>query len=304
MRMWRALAPAKINLGLFVGPIRDDGRHELVSVMQSISLADELVLEEAPGAAADTVECPGVEGENLAAAALRAFRAATAWDGPPWRLEIRKRVPVAAGLGGGSGDAAAALRLASAASGQGDLELLMALGAELGADVPAQVRPGRVLATGAGERIERLADPEPYGVLVLPAAEGLSTAAVYREADRLGIGRERAALQRLGRELRSQAAKPGAPAPAPLLANDLQAAALSLRPELAETLAHARAAGAGAALVSGSGPTVLGLFAGSEGVERAREAARARPEAIAAHPVDAAAGLAAVVPLSHNGGRT
>jgi 4-diphosphocytidyl-2-C-methyl-D-erythritol kinase len=303
MRMWRALAPAKINLGLFIGPLRDDGRHELVSVMQSISLADELVLEERADAAGDVVECPGVEGENLAAAALHAFRAATGWDGPPWRLSIVKRVPVAAGLGGGSGDAAAALRLASAASGRGDPELLLALGAQLGADVPAQVRPGRVLATGAGERIERLPDPETFGVLVLPTEEGLSTAAVYGEADRLGIGRDRAELQRLEHELRSLAAKPGASAPAPLLVNDLEAAALSLRPELADTLAQARAAGADAALVSGSGPTVLGLFAGSEGVERARAAARTRPAAIAAQPVDASGALAAVVPVRHNGGR-
>ncbi|MGH2854680.1 MAG: 4-(cytidine 5'-diphospho)-2-C-methyl-D-erythritol kinase, partial [Solirubrobacteraceae bacterium] len=97
----RALAPAKINLGLFLGPGRADGRHELVTVMQSISLADELTLREAPpGSARDKVHCPGVPGapeENLAARALAAFRAATGWDAPPLELRIHKRVPVAAG---------------------------------------------------------------------------------------------------------------------------------------------------------------------------------------------------------------
>jgi len=89
----RALAPAKINLGLFLGPVRDsDGRHELVSVMQSISLADEVTLEAAPaGSDTDEVVCPGVliaDGENLAATALRAFRASTGWRAPPLRLSI------------------------------------------------------------------------------------------------------------------------------------------------------------------------------------------------------------------------
>ena len=100
----RALAPAKINLGLFLGSTREqDGRHELVTVMQSISLADELTLERAPaGSEQDEVVCPGVSSspaENLAALALGAFRAATGWDAPPLRLSIAKRIPVAAGLG-------------------------------------------------------------------------------------------------------------------------------------------------------------------------------------------------------------
>jgi hypothetical protein len=113
----RERAPGKVNLSLFIGPTRaSDGRHELVSVMQSVTLADDHTLEPAPdGAGADEVVCPGVDGDNLALDALRAFRAATGWDAPPQRLTIAKRVPVAAGMGGGSGDAAAALRLAARA---------------------------------------------------------------------------------------------------------------------------------------------------------------------------------------------
>ncbi|MBA3809728.1 MAG: 4-(cytidine 5'-diphospho)-2-C-methyl-D-erythritol kinase, partial [Solirubrobacterales bacterium] len=100
--VYRALAPAKVNLGLSVGPSRSaDARHELVSVMQSISLADELTLEAAPASAGeDEVICPGVSGlaqENLAARALAAFRKATGWSSPPLRLSVEKRIPVAAG---------------------------------------------------------------------------------------------------------------------------------------------------------------------------------------------------------------
>ncbi|MGO9760392.1 MAG: 4-(cytidine 5'-diphospho)-2-C-methyl-D-erythritol kinase [Solirubrobacteraceae bacterium] len=263
----RALAPAKINLGLFLGPVRDsDGRHELVSVMQSISLADEVTLEAAPaGSDTDEVVCPGVsiaDGENLAATALRAFRASTGWRAPPLRLSIVKRIPVAAGLGGGSADAAAALRLARHASGLGDEQLLRTLGAQLGADVPAQISPGRWLTTGAGERLQELPPwRSRFGVLVLPLAAALSTAAVYAEADRLALGRTRAVLEeRRGELLAALAHGASLPAATELLHNDLQRAAVSLCPQIADALMQAREAGAELALVSGSGPTVLGLF--------------------------------------------
>jgi 4-diphosphocytidyl-2-C-methyl-D-erythritol kinase len=294
----RAQAPAKINLGLFVGPVREDGRHELVTVMQSISLADELTLQAAPaGASGDEVLCPGVPGdpaENLAARALAAFREATGWNAPPLRLRIDKRVPLAAGLGGGSGDAAAALRLAAAASGLGDPDTLRALGARLGADVPAQIAPGRWLATGAGERLQALAEPSrPLGVLVLPAATGLSTAAVYAQADRLGRARTPAALEERERALHV-ALDLAAPLPADpeLLRNDLEPAARALCPEIAAALAQARESGADHALLSGSGPTVLGLFARANGPGRAERAvaglAGRVPAALWARTVDAA----------------
>ena len=277
----RALAPAKINLGLFLGPTRaQDGRHELVTVMQSISLADELTLERAPaGVEQDEVICPGVPGvpgENLAGLALKAFRAATDWDAPPLRLSILKRIPVAAGLGGGSADAAAALRLARHVSGLGEDQLLRELGAALGADVPAQIVPGRWLAGGAGELLEALPDPNPasFGLLVLPAAAGLSTAEVYAEADRLGLVRSSEALQERRRALhRALELSAAVPAANELLDNDLQQAAISLYPEVAAALSQAREAGADIALVSGSGPTVVGLFPHANGLGRAERAA-------------------------------
>lgn len=301
MKALRTTAPAKVNLGLFVGPTRADGRHELVSVMQPISLADEVVLDAgAPGSAADEVVCPGVGGVNLVARAIELFRQATGWAHPPVRLSIAKHIPVAAGLGGGSSDAGAALRLLHAASGLGDDELLLALAAELGADVPAQVAPRRLLAIGAGERLEALPAPiRPAGVLVLPQAEGLSTADVYATADRLGAPRQALELDDRRERLRTELSL-GAPLPAPaLLANDLQQACRALSPAADRALDEAARAGAEHALVSGSGPTVLGLFARANGPERARRAAAAladrQPAPIAAETVGAE--LARVAPL-------
>jgi 4-diphosphocytidyl-2-C-methyl-D-erythritol kinase len=292
----RALAPAKINLGLFVGPPRADGRHELVSVMQSISLADELTLEAAPGATRDEVVCPGVPGENLAARALDLFREATTWDAPPLRLTIDKHIPIAAGLGGGSADAAAALRLAHVASGLGDERSLLALAQELGADVPAQVAPGRWLATGAGESLEALPDPvSPFGVLVLAQATLLSTAEVYATADRLGSAQASYVLKERRDALRS-ALELGAalPGEAHLLHNDLQAASIELCPAIEPALVQAREAGAEVVFVSGSGPTVVGLFARANGLARAERAtaglAGLEPGPVAATPVDASFG--------------
>ena len=272
----RCFAPGKVNLTLYVGAPRADGLHPLVSVVQPVSLADELTLEPAgAGAAGDEVVCPGVEGENLAGAALAAFRAATGWDAPPQRLTIDKRVPVAAGMGGGSGDAAAALRLAAHAAGVDDLELLLALAARLGGDVPSQVAPGRTLMTGAGEHVRALPPAGGLALVILPSDHGLSTPAVYREFDRLGV-------QRTPEELAALEAR-GADAP---VHNDLQDAARSLCPPIDDALAAVAATGADHALVSGSGPTVFGLFADPE---RARAAAAA-VGGIAADPVEAAFG--------------
>jgi 4-diphosphocytidyl-2-C-methyl-D-erythritol kinase len=298
MSALRALAPAKINLGLWLGGVRThDGRHEIVSVMQSISLADEVTLEPAPRASgADEVLCPGVPGpsaQNLAAVALRSFRAATGWDGGPLRVSIVKRIPVAAGLGGGSADAAATLRLLRSASGIGDEQLLYQLAEELGADVPAQLSPGRWLATGAGERLQALPEPSAaLEVLVLPLAHALATSEVYAHADRLSLARAPQALAQRVQEVRQAFAR-GAPTPEPraLLENDLQPAASALCPEIEQALAQARGAGAPEALVSGSGPTVVALFQSPTDAERAAAALAARePAPIRATSVGAAFG--------------
>jgi 4-diphosphocytidyl-2-C-methyl-D-erythritol kinase len=294
------LAPGKVNLCLFVGVPRADGLHPLVSVVQPVTLADEVCLEPAPpGATTDEVVCAGVRGENLAARALAAYREASGWDAPPQRLTIRKRVPVAAGMGGGSADAAAALRLAAHAAGRPGDPLLAALAPALGADVPAQVTPARALVTGAGEHVEALppATPAAGGLLILPAATAeLATAAVYREADRLGSPRDAAGLAALERQVRAAAGARDA-LPDELALNDLEPAARELCPAIEGALAAARAAGADRAMVSGSGPTVFAVFAGPDGPHRAGEAAAALagsyPRAVAAAP--AGSGLGAIV---------
>lgn len=154
MTLLKTQARAKINLCLFLGPERGDGRHEIVTLMDTLDLCDEVRMQtDPPGVVEDEVVCRGVEGPNLAAAALRAFRDRTGWDGAPVRMEIDKRIPIAGGMGGGSADAAAALRLAAEASGLGDRRLLEEIAATLGADVPSQVRGGLVLATGTGSRV-------------------------------------------------------------------------------------------------------------------------------------------------------
>ena len=283
----RCRAPGKVNLCLFVGRPRADGYHPLVSLIQPVSLADELTLEpaDAPG---DEVVCSGVEGENLAARALALYRAA-GWSGPPVRLTIAKRVPVAGGMGGGSADAAGALRLAAAAAGRGgDRELLGRLAQQLGSDVDALVDSQRCVIAGVGHRVIDLPDPTPFGILIVPSTRRLSTPDVYAEHDRLGLGRDADELDRLTGAV-GGAAHDQTLLAERLLHNDLETAARSLCPPIGDALADVRAAGAVRVMVSGSGPTIFGIFPGAAGVEHARAAARdlqrRHPGSVAAAPV-------------------
>lgn len=281
-----ALAPGKVNLCLLLGGTRADGLHELVSVLEPLSLADELTLEPRPGGAlvaaavgagemgceagADEVLCPGVDGPNLAGEALAAYRAAAGWDGPPVRLAIAKRVPVAAGMGGGSGDAAAALRLAAHAAGRPGDALVAQLAPRLGADVPAQVAPGPVLVGGAGEDVRPLPPLPPHALLVLPSPHALATPDVFREADRLRLPRPAAELAERRAAVEAALARGELPEPV----NDLEPAARSLRPEIGEALDALRglgpvAEGGPLVFMSGSGPTAVGLFPDLGEAERA-----------------------------------
>ena len=244
-------APAKLNLCLYLGPRRADGLHELCSLIDALTLSDRIVIGDARR---DVVRCDGVDGPNLAERALEALRE-RGWSRPPLSIEIEKRIPIAAGLGGGSADAAAVLRLA-----RDEVNDLEGLAAEIGADVPVQLDPGRALVRGAGERIERLERSEEYAVVLIPAA-GLATSDVYTEADRLGLGRESSELEALGKRLVDAAEGGASPlAYLELLENDLQPAALSLRPEIGDAIQALEAVGAVRALITGSGPTAFGLF--------------------------------------------
>jgi 4-diphosphocytidyl-2-C-methyl-D-erythritol kinase len=268
----RIQAPAKLNLCLFLGELRDDGLHDLCSLFEPLALADAIRVE---AAESDEVFCPGVEGENLAARALKALRS-EGWKERPLRIAIEKRIPVAAGLGGGSADAAAVLRLAA-----GEIADPERLAAELGADVPSQLVPALALVRGAGERVARLPDPESHAVLLLPGGGGLGTAEVFAEADRQGLGRSAEELDALAERLLTVAGAGASPLSyAELLGNDLEPAARALRPDIGDALDALREAGAAVALLTGTGPTAFGLF---ESLAAAQDAAAnlGRDDAIA-----------------------
>jgi 4-diphosphocytidyl-2-C-methyl-D-erythritol kinase len=286
----REPAYAKVNLCLWLGGPRADGRHELVTLFQSVTLTDELTIEPLPAGQDDRVVCERVSGPNLVGDALAGLRAA-GWRAPALRVTIEKRIPVAAGMGGGSADAAAMLRCAPRLAPIAP-EVVAELAARLGADVPGQLDPGASIGSAAGEIVAPVADLGDHSVLVLPQPAALSTAAVYGEADRLGLWRgpeELAALRAdLEQALRDRGSRTRA-LPARLTFNDLAAAARSLCPEIDGGLELAHDAGADLALVCGSGPTVIGVFWGEGcGVRAALAADRVRtrcPGAVAADPV-------------------
>jgi len=256
-------APAKLNLCLYLGPVRGDGLHELRSLFCPLALSDRIAVTSSD-ADRDEVVCDEIKGPNLAQAALAALRE-RGWESPALRVEIDKRIPVAAGLGGGSADAAAILRLA-----EGEVDGLDEVARTLGADVPSQVLPAFALVGGAGERVERLPSPPPFGVVLVPFSQGLDTGAVYAEADGLGLGRSVEELDELDERLRAAGEAGGSPLDYPeLLVNDLEEAALSLRPEIGRALEALERAGAEVAFVTGSGPTAVGLFRDIVAADRA-----------------------------------
>lgn len=255
-------APAKINLHLGVGPRRDDGYHALATVYQAIGLYDDVTATEA-GDWSVTVSVAGdldVSGVPLDSGniAIRAGVALTQHHGVELRarIDIAKNIPVAGGLAGGSADAAAALvaldRLWDLGTSDDDL---LAIAGRLGSDVPFALLGGTAYGTGRGELVEPVTDHGQWWWVVLPGGEGLSTAAVYAEYDRLGLGETLGAPDGLFVVL--DEGRPEGLAGA--LHNDLEPAALDLRPVLARTKRDVVEAGAYAALLSGSGPTWLGL---------------------------------------------
>jgi len=265
-------APAKINLALRVGDLDEDGYHDVVSVYQAVSLFEEVTAAlpaDGPSGLTVAVRGPGaahvpLDGTNLAvrAAQLLAERAGVPAEAA---LSIRKAVPVAGGMAGGSADAAAALVACDLLWGTGlSREELVALGAELGADVPFALVGGTALGTGRGDRVTPVLGRGDYHWVLALAADGLSTPRVYAEHDRLRAGLPSVDLEPqvpadLAHALRSgDAARLGT-----CLVNDLQDAACSLRPQLRRVLALGEDHGVLGSLVSGSGPTVALLVADS-----------------------------------------
>jgi 4-diphosphocytidyl-2-C-methyl-D-erythritol kinase len=246
----RLPAAAKINLALVVGPTRDDGLHEIVTVMQRIDLCDAVEVGPAPALAVD-----GFRKDTLVRTALERLAAAAGVE-PRWRARIRKRIPLAAGLGGGSADAAAALSLANPLLDDPvSPERVAEVAAGIGADVPFFLEPGPKLADGAGERLTALDLPQDFWVVIaLPRrASKTSTADVYARFDATGgaDGFDERCAQLAGALASARRPRDFAAFPA----NDLAEAAG--RPRLVDELLDD---GAFRADVSGAGPAVYGLF--------------------------------------------
>lgn len=254
--------PAKVNVQLAVGAARADGFHDLANVFLAVGLYDEVTVTPADElrvtcAGPDADQVP-LDGTNLAARAAVALAERYGRD-PAVHIHIAKDIPVAGGMAGGSADGAGALVACDALWGTGASRAeLLDICAELGSDVPFSLVGGAALGIGRGEKLTVLETGGTFHWVFAMAGRGLSTPAVFREFDRLGEGTdipEPVASQPLLDAL----AKGDPDALAAAVSNDLQPAALSLFPELADTLAAGRTAGALAALVSGSGPTTAFL---------------------------------------------
>ncbi len=269
--------PAKVNVQLAVGAARPDGFHDLANVFLAVSLFDEVT-----ATAADelTVTCAGPDADqvprdrtNLAARAAEVL-AARAGIAPAVHLHIAKNIPVAGGMAGGSADGAAALLACDTLWGLGTPRAeLLDICAELGSDVPFSLVGGAALGTGRGELLTPM-DAGAFHWVFAVADGGLSTPAVFREFDRLTAG-TRIPEPEASPALLAALASGDPDALAPALANGLQAAALSLRPALAATLAAGTEAGALAALVSGSGPTTAFLVRDEEAAAKVAAALEA-----------------------------
>lgn len=262
-------APGKINIAFDVGDVQPDGYHDVASVYQAVSVYEDVwarTSDEFSIMVTGDVDVSGVplDESNLAIRAARRVAERLGWRGGI-HLDIHKAVPVAGGMGGGSADAAAALVAVNEVLGGGLTTLeLQELGAPLGADVPFAVLGGTAIGTGRGDELAPALARGRFDWVLVTSVDGLSTPAVYRELDRL-------------RELPDIAPEHGVPSADPVVLhalragdptalagavrNDLQDAAVSLRPRLADTLRAGRRAGALAGLVSGSGPTVAFLAA-------------------------------------------
>lgn len=258
-------APAKINLSLGVGPVRPDGFHSLATVYQAVGLHDEVTARDAgevtvtvrAGSRLDLAEVPTDETNIAVRAALLLAEHHHVERGA--ELTIDKAIPVAGGMAGGSADGAAALLACDRLWGlDTPTEQLAELAGELGSDVPFALVGGTAIGSGRGEVVTPLMTRGEYWWVVVESEHGLSTPAVYRQFDALHAGSELGAPElpdELMQALRGHdVAELGA-----ALSNDLQAAALVLRPELAAVLELGRLESAHGALVSGSGPSCLFL---------------------------------------------
>ena len=254
--------PAKLNLHLSVGQLRRDGFHDLTTVFHAVGLYDELEATPADRLSVtivgDEAAAVPTDGSNLALRAAALLGLETGHE-PNVSLTIRKGIPVAGGCAGGSADAAAALVACDALWDTGlTRDRLAELGARLGSDVPFALHGGTALGTGRGERLTPVLGAGSYAWVLAMADAGLSTPAVYAELDRQ---RDTGPIAVVGdaAQLLTALRTGDASAVGLALSNDLQAAAVALRPSLDLLLEAGRGCGALGGVVSGSGPTVAFL---------------------------------------------
>lgn len=254
--------PAKVNLHLAVGPRRADGYHELHTVYQAVSLYDEVTLTETGKKLTVMVTGEGTEGvpvgeDNLAARAVQAMAAVAGRRSAKVAIAIRKGIPVAAGMAGGSADAAAAL-LGGEMMFQANVERwsLERIAAGIGSDVPFLLLGGTALGTGRGELISPVMSRGTYHWVFGIAEQGLETPRVYAELDRIRAGAGEPDAMASPDGVLAAVRAGDVVALGKSLHNDLQDAALRLRPQLRRVLDAGREAGAVGGIVSGSGPTV------------------------------------------------
>ncbi len=273
--------PAKVNLQLSVGPLRDDGFHDLVNVFHAVSLFDEVTASESDRVevVCDHADVP-LGDDNLAARAAHALA-----PGRGVRLEISKNIPVAGGMAGGSADAAAALVACNALWNLGRTPgELMEIGGTLGSDVPFALLGGTAVGTGRGEHLTPVDTSGTFHWVFALADGGLSTPQVYGECDRIREATGEAAVwPSLSEPLAKALADGNAPALGGALVNDLQPAAIMLRRSLHRTLEEGRELGALGALVSGSGPTCAFLAADETHAREIAVALTGCREAVIAH---------------------
>ena len=275
----RVEAPGKVNLFLSVGASGTDGYHQLTTVFQAVRLIETVTARRQSardrGTVTLTLEEPDADvptdASNLAVRAAKLLAEITGVS-EGVDLLLRKRVPVAGGMAGGSADAAATLVACNILWGTGlSLLELSALAARLGADVPFPLTGATAVGSGRGDLVTPIMTRGSYHWVFALAEEGLSTPAVFRRFDEL-TGTGASAVRDVPEALTSALRAGDAPALAASLHNDLQAAALDLRPELAQVIAVAEEAGALRAIVSGSGPTIAALVENPAGAQRVSRA--------------------------------
>lgn len=292
--------PAKVNVQLAVGAARPDGFHDLANVFLAVGLFDEVTVTPADRL---RITCEGPDADqvpldrtNLAARAAVAL-AERYGRTPAVHIHIAKDIPVAGGMAGGSADGAGALLACDALWGTGASRVeLLDICAELGSDVPFSLVGGAALGIGRGEKLTVLETGGDFHWVFAMAERGLSTPAVFREFDRLvAVADSEVPVPVASPELLDALAKGDPDALAATVSNDLQPAALSLFPALADTLAAGRAAGALTALVSGSGPTTAFLARDAVAARQVAEALSAsgtcRSVRVAAGPAPGASVL-------------